>query len=109
MSKREKISQFIDEIVGMTPDERELMQALAQIEKRSEYLTIDAKPVTLFAVVGALQLALRHQEFPLITAAMVRDYIEAVRQAMNHPVLDRIIAQGYDEQFDRPPGRSAAL
>ncbi|OQB32247.1 MAG: hypothetical protein BWY07_02006 [Candidatus Hydrogenedentes bacterium ADurb.Bin170] len=101
--RRKQVMSMLYELLAVTPEEREIMRAIREVSEKNESLQIESSPIILFTVVGALQLALRHPEYPMITKAIVRDYIETVRQAMNHPVIDRLIEQGYQQEIERPP------
>jgi hypothetical protein len=79
--------------------------ARAEIETYYEYpLELEVTVADLFGLIGAMQLAMRHPEFPPTVAASVKAWIEHVRRGLLPltPCLAEIIARGNQPPFDVP-------
>ena len=82
------------------PTPEALRDAMRAVEKLHPYITIEMRPSHMFLMVGALQVALRHPEFPKTSARVVRRFIDGFDLACNEATIRRVIQLGFDERYD---------
>ena len=66
-------------------------------------LTCEMSAVHLMVLIGALQLALRHPQFPEASAQITRDFIDGWALAFQYqkkPAIKEMIERGYNPNFD---------
>ena len=75
------------------------MQAGQQIILQLEFSIMD-----IMAIVGPLQLALRHPAFPVRNAQFVRAFIQQIKtQLAQYPAICAVIDMGFNPAFDYVP------
>ncbi|MCI0391872.1 MAG: hypothetical protein MOB07_24280 [Acidobacteria bacterium] len=87
----------------MTPSEQEVFDALNRMEQKHGHMVVPLDFTALPAVIGALQLALRHPEFaPRPSAQIVRRAIRNIQDGLKEePVLVALIEMGFNPHYDR--------
>ena len=78
----------------------EYINALRDLATKTTYLQIQVPVVDLFALIGALQLALRHPNFPPASRQIVTNWITSVADNLPSHILRQHIHQGFDPNHD---------
>lgn len=79
----------------------EYADAICEVEKFTPTILISMRPIDSVALVGALQLAMRHPEFTGPTRDICLKVIDTVRRQIDHKTVTRVIEMGFDEHFDQ--------
>ena len=87
--------------------ETRLAVELQTLMRRGVSVTLELSPPDAYAVVGLLQMALRHPQIPPYPAHVARAVVDQIAYAFaDAPFVRTTIAQGYDPAYDVPPGRN---
>jgi hypothetical protein len=81
-----------------------LTQAFNRLKKRLPFCRLDLDWEIVLALIGTLQLALRHPRFPATTRLTIRSMIDSVirRTEESEPALGRLLRKGDDPACDSP-------
>ena len=87
----------------------EMMAALTKWVSAGQNVRIDEwlHPLEAFQILGALQLAMRHPNFPAHHATTTRAFADGLveRIAPEEGPLRQLALRGFDPQYDQEPGR----
>lgn len=81
-------------------------KALEALERLHPTTEIELPTSSLFVLIGALQLAIRHPQLPRTSKRIISGLIEQIRDSLNEPVLMRMIDCGFDARYDIEPDGS---
>jgi hypothetical protein len=84
--------------------EKEYNAAIERLTKEHGHLVAPINFTEAFCIVGTLQFALRHPEFPKASRSIVEAFIRGIQEAVKkEPALNQVIEMGFDPECDVNP------
>jgi hypothetical protein len=77
-------------------------QSLTRLAEAHDRIVMEIPTIKIFQIVGAIQLALRHPDFPSSSAETCMEFLRQLQSQLagDYPVLAQLIEQGFDPAYD---------